>query len=466
MFEAKINIYKVIKMLAKIKYDEDFFKRPLDTNSQWYKLSRSKIDYRQISFDRINRERPGLSDQLNKKVPIFEMAGQLNDNPLFKKSFGLPPSSKYSTGYHRVANYEKLPPNYYYDHQRAVDDFGEDRFWEDDIIYSLKYDAYNFWWFDTCLIPEQLQLLIGAASGLRLGYYGGTLTDDDFAEKYNYKYSPSRDLATSTFLHFASMQENPQAFIHKTSYITAPYMPYVEQQKIFMSPASKTTFNSGNPTDYTGIVATIYGIGELVEVFSDTSKSSLDRINRQKMFNDFFQALDNANWLVADKLADQLINLTDGTGWAPYIGYGDFSLFIQRMNIPSEYIMTHALTNFQDEILTNAFAATQINNRVMDAAYKIQTGNSLDIYDELVSTPLGQVKNTAMNLLYDETVTMVLRTRRAISNHIMVGGTVESAQEILKSAPSNQDAIEILESKMIEIAIDEEIKNANLSEKV
>jgi hypothetical protein len=94
------------------------------------------------------------------------------------------------------------------------------------------------------------------------------------------------------------------------------------------------------------------------------------------------------------------------------------------------------------------------------------TGNSLDIYDELVDTPLGQVKNTAMNLLYDETVTMVLRTRRAISNHIMAGGTVESAQEILKSAPSNQDAIEILESKMIEIAIDEEIKNANLSEKV
>jgi hypothetical protein len=136
------------------------------------------------------------------------------------------------------------------------------------------------------------------------------------------------------------------------------------------------------------------------------------------------------------------------------------------MNIPSEYIMTHTLTNFQDEILTNAFAANQINNRVMDAAYKIQTGNSLDIYDELVSTPLGQVKNTAMNLLYDETVTMVLRTRRAISNHIMAGGTVESAQEILKSAPSNQDAIEILESKMIEIAIDEEIKNANLSEKV
>lgn len=452
MFEAKINIYKVIKMLAKIKYDEDFFKRPLDTNSQWYKLSRTKMDYRQISFDRMNRERPGLSEKIKSTPPIFVEVATQSNTPGMKKTFGVS-NEKYNSGNWMVENYDPLPSNFTYN--RAIKEL-PDRFWEDDIIYAQRYDAYNWWWLDTCLIPEQLSYIIsGNQRALILNYLSN-----------GNEYSPSRDLASSTILHFASMQENPQAFIHKMSYVTSPYMPYVEQNKIYTQPGSKNIFDARNPKHTTGIIATIYGIGEILEVFNDNSKSSIDRKNRQKMFKDFFQALDDANWLVADKLADQLINLTDGTGWAPYIGYGDFSLFIQRMNIPSEYIMTHALTNFQDEILTNAFAANQINNRVMDAAYKIQTGNSLDIYDELVSTPLGQVKNTAMNLLYDETVTMVLRTRRAISNHIMVGGTVESAQEILKSAPSNQDAIEILESKMIEIAIDEEIKNANLSEKV
>lgn len=455
MFEAKINIYKVIKMLAKIKYDEDFFKRPLDKNSQWYNLSRTKMDYRQISLDRMNRERPGLSDKMKNDPPVFVQVARTSNTPGMKKIFGVP-TKKYFSGYWMVENYDMLAPNLV--HSEVIKN-SPDRFWEDDIIYAQKYDVYNWWWLDMCLIPEQLVLsLSGNQTGLILDYTAGVSTGGN-------KYSPSRDLASSTLLHFASMQENPQAFIHKMSYVTAPYMPYVEQNKRLISPGSKNLFDNRNPEDRSGIIATIYGIGEIVEVFNDNSKSSIDRKNRQKMFNDFFQALDNTNWLAADKLADELIKLTDANGWAPYIGYGDLSLFIQRMNIPSEYIMTHTFTNFQDEILTNAYAATQINNRVMDAAYKMQRGNGLDIYDQMIPTKNGFVKNTAMNQMYDETVRMVLRNRRAISNHIMSGGTVESAQEILRSSPSNQDAIDILESKMIELAIDEEIKNTDVAQK-
>ena len=455
MFEAKINIYKVIKMLAKIKYDEDFFKRPLDKNSQWYNLSRSKIDYRQISLDRMNRERPGLSDKMKNDPPVFVQVATPSDAAGRKKTFSVN-NPKYNNGNWVVENYDVLPSNFIY--SRIIKE-SPDRFWEDDIIYAQRYDVYNWWWLDMCLIPEQLALSIsGNQTGRILDYTAGVSTGGN-------KYSPSRDLASSTLLHFASMQENPQAFIHKMSYVTAPYIPYVEQNKLYISPGSKNLFDERNPRDRTGIIATIYGIGDILEVFEDRSKSSIDRRNRQKMFNNFFRVLDNANWLAADKLADELIKLTDANGWAPYIGYGDLSLFIQRMNIPSEYIMTHTLTNFQDEILTNAYAATQINNRVMDAAYKIQRGNGLDIYDEMVATKDGFVKNTEMDQMYDETIRMVLRNRRAIANHIMVGGTVESAQEILRRSPSNQDAIDILESKMIELAIDEEIKNTDAAQK-
>ena len=458
MFEAKINIYKVIKMLAKIKYDEDFFKRPLDKKSQWYNLSRTKIDYRQISFDRMNRERPGLSDKLRINEPSFtSVAGDLSNNEPDKKIIFGVPDPKYNSGYFIVDNYPKIPSNYYTRYSELIKERPTE-FWENDVIYAQRYNVYNWWWLDTCLIPESLFLITSAASGLKLDYTSGVSTNGN-------KYSPSRDLASSTLLHFASMQENTQAFIHKMSYVTAPYMPYVEQTKIYTVPGSKNIFDVRDPRDREGITATIYGIGKIFEVFNDISKSSIDRRNRQKMFNDFFQALDTAKWIVADKLADELIKLTDATGWAPYIGYGDLSLFIQRMNIQSEYIMTHTLTDFQDEILTNAFAANQINNRVMDAAYKMQNANSLDIYDEMVATEDGFVRNTALDQLYDETVELVLRNRRAIANHIMVGGTVESVQEILKKSPSNQDAIDILESKMIELVLDAELKNADAAEK-
>ena len=280
MFEAKINIYKVIKMLAKIKYDEDFFKRPLDKKSQWYNLSRTKIDYRQISFDRMNRERPGLSDKLKATPPTFVRVNGnlLNNGPGKKIIFGVT-NSKYNNGYFIVENYPPIPSNYYTRYSDLIKE-SPTQFWENDVIYAQRYNLYNWWWLDTCLIPETLFLTESGAKGLKLDYTSDVSTNGN-------KYSPSRDLASSTLLHFASMQENPQAFIHKMSYVTAPYMPYVEQNKIYTSPGSKNAFYIGNPKDREGITATIYGIGKISEVFSDISKSSIDRRNRQKMFNDF-----------------------------------------------------------------------------------------------------------------------------------------------------------------------------------
>ena len=149
MFEAKINIYKVIKMLAKIKYDEDFFKRPLDKKSQWYNLSRTKIDYRQISFDRMNRERPGLSDKLRINIPSFtSVAGDLSNNEPDKKIIFGVPDPKYNSGYFIVDNYPKIPSNYYTRYSELIKERPTE-FWENDVIYAQRYNVYNWWWLDT-----------------------------------------------------------------------------------------------------------------------------------------------------------------------------------------------------------------------------------------------------------------------------------------------------------------------------
>lgn len=452
-------------MLAKIKHDEDFFRRPIDPNTQWYKLSRTKVDYRQIIFDRINRERPGLSDRLRSEPPILtsDFRGTSENNKL---RISIPPNNVYNNGEFVVENYQKLPSGYenrYSDAVRETKDgklFEPNTFWEDDVSYSLKYESSICWWFDLCLQPEEY-VLLEDTTGLR-----GTIKGRNSLPTEYWNYSPSRDLATNTFIHFASMQNNPQSFIRKTSYVTAPYMPYVEQNIIFMPPISRKSFRRNDPNDRRGITATIYGVGDLGELFDGAgSRSEIDRKERQKIFNDFFKALDAADWLSADKFADNLIEITDSTGWAPYIGYGDMSLFIQRMNIPSEYIMTHALTNYQDEILTNAFAVNQLNNRIIDAAYQMQKksiGNKeLEIVDRFIATEDGYEENTRFSDTYEYLIQDVLKVRQAVANHIMMGGTSESATKILNRSRSTIEAIDLLESSMVQAGINAELSNLN-----
>jgi hypothetical protein len=457
-------------MLAKIKHDEDIFKRPLDTNSDWYKLSRTKVDYRQIIFDRMNRERPGLSDYIKSNNIFWTKAPEPSDSKTNKLATGHPnESSKYFSGYWSIDNatlgkYPKFILNREY--PRDIKDF-PGRFFENDAFYSARYDVYNYWWFDLCLIPETESLLVAGSTRLTLGDINAVNTEDNVGIRKYYKYSPSRDLATSVMLQFASMQKNPQAFIHKMSYITAPYMPYVESYKIWTSPLTKNVYSVGNPDDTKGITASIYGVGSLQELFNNSLKSMVDRLNRQKMFNDFFVALDNKNWIKADELSDELIKLTDSVGWGPYIGYGDLSLFIQRMNISSEYIMTHALTNFQDEVLTNAFAASQLNNKVMDAAYLIQKSlgrTDLSSAEEVIviENELGTeyISNPVFPQIHHESVMFEMEMREAVSNHIMAGGTIEEANKIIEKIDSPRDLIDSLNNRLIIAAIDNEISNA------
>lgn len=460
-------------MLAKIKYDEDRFNRPLAIGSNWYNLSRSKVDYRQITFDRINRERPGLTDAMSKKTPkitLFPPKSSIN-----KKSMGLPENSKYypdSSFY--IENYPPLLEDYNLYVKRTPN---PTEFFEDDVFYAYRYDAYNYWWFDICLAPQRyvLDMTVGGTAGgtsyvldfttsTGEGIIDYSSTDPSVVNKIiqqRFNTSPSRDLATNTFLQFASMQNNPQSFIRKTSYLTAPYMPYVEQNKFMRYEFSKNVFFIGNPTDRNGIHANIYGIGDILEVFNLAAPSCIDRVNRQNLFFDYFKSLDSANWLEADKLADKLIQITDANGWAPYIGYGDLSLFIQRMNIPMEYIMTHALTDFQDEVLTNAYAINQLNVKIMDTVYQMQSDivkEEMIILDPKVDTSIGYVDNITPDLLYDKIIQSTNTLRDAVSTHISLGGSIPDVQTILSETKNFNDAVDVLEAKATEVVINKQLE--------
>lgn len=461
-------------MLAKIKHDEDVFKRPLDENSLWYKLSREKVDYRQISFDKMNRDFPELKEQLDAIPPQFAFDNRTPPgtsgwffNP--KKRFANEPLTLANVGSYRV--WDRNPIT--------------NMPWSQDDEYKLIYNyvfrinTYNFWWFDLCLIPQLYSTFFNAGVNLSMGPYESDrfknrIWDDISPFLY---YSPSRDLATSVFLQFASMQNDPQYFIRKTSHITAPYMEFVEEQVGWNFPLSRTSFNLDDPNDYVGILPTIYGIGDsprskdpdvgdwlssIDGLFTGQNKSVVDRLNRQKMFNDFFKALDSADWLGADKLADKLIYLSDPTGWGPYIGYGDLSLFIQRMGIPSEYIMTHGLTDAQDELLTNAYGLVQLNNKVIDLAHDIQSK------DPSFNNSISQNYNTYTDLgLYNSYLDDLMRTstevtvkiQDAIGQYLMTNGSIDDAKTILSNAPTISDGIDILESRSVSIAIDKEIEN-------
>ena len=486
MFETKINIYKVIKMLAKIKHDEDVFKRPLDENSLWYKLSREKVDYRQITFDKMNRDFPQLREQLDINPPTFLFDDRvppgapnwfIHTNPRFKSI----PLKLDNTGTYKV--WDRNP----------IDNTSWNVENEYRLIYHYVYkiSTYNYWWFDLCLIPD-VYLLV-ASSVLREDESGNVRRDlpigpyitnsaknkmwDDISQYLSY--SPSRDLATSVFLHFASMQEDPQNFIRRTSYMTAPYMPFVEEELVWESPLSKDIFSLNDSQDYVGVFPTIYGIGNtpvsknpdndwswiysITDLFSaNNNKSVNDRLRRQKMFNDFFKALDGANWLEADKLADDLIYLSDATGWGPYIGYGDLSLFIQRMGIPLEYIMTHGLTNAQDELLTNAYGVFQLNNKVIDMAHNIQANDPT--FKNSITQNLNRYTDLGLYNSYVDDVIQAstelnVKIRDAFGDYLMTNGSINDAKKILSNAPTLADGIDALKSRAVSLAIDKEIEN-------
>ena len=467
MFQVKINIYKLIKMLAKIKHDEDVYKRPFDSESDWYKLSRNRVDYRQVLFDRFNRYRPGLVYQLTRKPPEF--TSDLNARPSNGgRGIQLPENNKYITSRQYTTNYPAYQNSDFLDWVRRNRTSSE--FWEDDIAFAWAYANHNFWWFDTLLAPIRYTLLMSsdsAAIGNEAGYvldFNPFRNTDEVSQSFNdmYKYSPNRDLATNVMLWFASIQEYPQDFISKMSHVTAPYMRYVETSVLFLPPISKDVYFIGNPIDRTGTHANIYGVGEILEVFNQTAPSALDRDNRRKLFKTYFDSLDSANWLEADKMADELIKLTTADGWAPYIGYGDLSLFIQKMNIPSEYIMTHALTDYQDEILTNAYALNRLNTEIADTVYKMQSdisnANDLITLDPSILTEQGYVMNSTPHIIMDSAIDSILELRNAISMHVGVGGEISDIQKVLDSTPTMNDAIDILSAKATEVAIDEQLK--------
>lgn len=504
MFQVKVNIYKLIKMLAKIKYDEDHFKRPLDLNSSWYKLSRTKVDYRQIALDKMKRERPILVEALDNpsyypdfsspsrsnisweytQEDVNSINGEFGDGPLV---FNYPDiNSPYSNGYLRNMNraYERLLGPAFQAYYREIIT-NPNKVYQEDTLYMYSYSTYNFWWLDLCIMP--LHELIPTYEIVGISYDPNKVKDeswtgyDQLTEYLSYiKHSPSRDLTTNTLLHFASMQDNSQAFIKKMSYVTAPYMPTVEQRRIYMPPitncyatipleklklwssakAYSDTLNQVHP-DYWSL-ATIYGIGQHPEIFEDKAPSSLDRKNRQKMFNDFFNALDNADWYQADLLADSLIQLRDSTGWSPYIGFGDLSLFIRRMNIPSEYIMTHALTDFQDEVLTHAYAVNHLNNRKIDTATTIESTLGGDrgkiSVDNRIATTDGYVTNVYPEARRQDILDKAFAIKNAVGKHTLMNGSSTDAQKILANSNSFFDTIDALEAEGTGMFIDRQLE--------
>lgn len=456
-------------MLAKIKYDEDKFKRPLDINTNWYKLSRSKVEYRTIALHKREAERPGLSEYLDKNNPnIFAVPNPLqrdakNDTGGQKNIISLDRKNRLYNGEWMILNYSPLKGTEY---NGSVADYikktnNPNRYFEEDVIYANRYDSFNMWWFDVCLALFRYTTTVGNTT-----YYLGPAPDGNVYWSWSnspvsklQEYSPARDLATNTFLEFASMQKNPIAFIHKMSYVTAPYIPYLEQEAVYIPNISKSDFTPAEQA------ITQFGIGTILEIFNNESKTVIDRVNRMELFTKFFKALDSADWLEADKLADSLILLTDANGWAPYIGYGDLSLFIQRMNIPMEYIMTHALTDFQDELLTNAYAMNQLNGEILDVVYKMQTKyadvNRLQIFDPVIASEDSFIENRYPYQLRDVIVKKNMQMNDAMSLHIMTGGTVETATNIINNSVSFDETIDLLESNAVRLAIESEINNVD-----